>query len=91
MVEVCSNSVNDEDESSQGMENLALSDEVHEEVGDDNVDDAEYGRTQGVEGCIFSEVNIVNCLEEVTKIDFKQLSEEVIRYHFMDLGVAFTF
>ncbi|MCH97946.1 hypothetical protein A2U01_0018944, partial [Trifolium medium] len=49
MVEVCSNSVNDGDESSQGMGNLALSgDEGHEELGGERVDDAECSRTEGV-------------------------------------------
>jgi hypothetical protein len=34
----------------------------------------------------------VNCLEDISKIDFKQLREEdVMKYHFMDLEVAFTF
>jgi hypothetical protein len=75
------------------LENLGLSDEeVHEEVGDDNVDDAECSRTEGVGGCIFSEVNVVNCLEDISKIDFKQLREEdVMRYHFIDLEVAYKF
>jgi hypothetical protein len=75
------------------MENLVLSDdeEVHES-GDDNLDDAECSRTEGVGGCIFSETNAVDCLEDISKIDFKQLSEEdLMRYHFLDLNVAYTF
>ncbi|KAK2351779.1 protein FAR1-RELATED SEQUENCE [Trifolium repens] len=98
MVEVYSNSVNGEDESngedeaSHGMENLGLSGEEGHQGGDENVDDAECSRTEGVGGCIFSEVNVVNCLEDISKIDFKQLREEdVMRYHFIDLEVAFTF
>jgi hypothetical protein len=75
------------------MENLVLSDEeeVHES-GDENLDDAECSRTEGVGGCIFSETNAVDCLEDISKIDFKQLSEEdLMRYHFLDLNVAYTF
>ncbi|KAK2433504.1 protein FAR1-RELATED SEQUENCE [Trifolium repens] len=93
MVVVCSNSTNGEDETSEGMENLVLSDdeELHES-GDDNLDDAECSRTEGVGGCIFSETNAVDCLEDISKIDFKQLSEEdLMRYHFLDLNVAYTF
>jgi hypothetical protein len=74
------------------MENLGLSGEEGHQGGDENVDDAECSRTEGVGGCIFSEVNVVNCLEDISKIDFKQLREEdVMRYHFIDLEVAFTF
>jgi hypothetical protein len=35
------------------MENLGLSDEEGHEAGDDNVDDAECSRTEGVGGVYF--------------------------------------
>ncbi|KAK2400829.1 hypothetical protein QL285_050488 [Trifolium repens] len=88
MVEVCSNSMNDEvseDESFEGLENLVLSDEEGQEDVADG-DDAECSRTDTVEGCIFSEVNAVNSLEDISKINFKHLSDEdVMRYRFLDL------
>jgi hypothetical protein len=75
------------------LKNLLLSeDEGQEEVGDDNVDDTESSRKEGVGGCIFGEVYVVNCLEDISKINFKELSQEdLMRYHFLDLEVAFTF
>jgi hypothetical protein len=60
-----------------------LSDEEgQDDVGDG--DDAECSRTDTIEGCIFSEVNAVNSLEDISKINFKHLSDEdVMRYHFL--------
>jgi hypothetical protein len=68
-----------------------LSDEEGQEDVADG-DDAECSRTDTIEGCIFSEVNAVNSLEDISKINFKHLSDEdVMRYHFLDLDVAYTF
>jgi hypothetical protein len=66
--------------------------EGEDETGEGNVDDTESSRSEGEGGCIFGVETAVNCLEDITKINFKQLrQEEVMKYHFLNLDVAYTF
>lgn len=55
-------------------------------------DDVEGSVSDVVTGCSFEEAFAVNCLEDISCINFKEVTEQdFLRYHFVDVGVAYTF
>ncbi|MCI32560.1 protein FAR1-RELATED SEQUENCE 5 [Trifolium medium] len=54
--------------------------------------DTESSRTEGLGGCRFDDEKAVNSLDDITHIDFKELSiDAIMKYHFLDVGVTFMF
>lgn len=67
------------------MDDISLSEDTEDESGTEC--DSNY-----VGGCIFDNANDVNGVQDLWKINMKQMSAaELMRYHFSNLGVAFMF
>ncbi|XP_039684333.1 putative protein FAR1-RELATED SEQUENCE 10 [Medicago truncatula] len=99
MVDFQSDSTFDEEDLTQGLDSLSLfkDDSDREDVINENESEIpketiEGSRNDGDNRCRFDESYVVNCLEDISSINFKELSsEDVRRYHFVDVAVAFTF
>jgi hypothetical protein len=55
-------------------------------------EEMESSRTEGLGGCCFEDEKAVNSLDDIIRIDFKELSiDSIMKYHFLDVDVAFMF
>lgn len=70
----------------QGLEDISLSEQFEEGTGVEEMEsDSNF-----VYGCKFDDENAVNGVEDLWKINMKQISAaDLMRYHFADVGVAF--
>lgn len=71
-----------------GLEDICISDDNEEEIGakETGCESNYFG------GCNFNDSTAVNGVEDIWKINMKQLTRvDLLRYHFTDLGVAFIF
>lgn len=70
------------------MEDISLSEQFEEGTGVEEMEsDSNF-----VYGCKFDDENAVNGVEDLWKINMKQISAaDLMRYHFADVGVAFMF
>ncbi|MCI39426.1 hypothetical protein A2U01_0060657, partial [Trifolium medium] len=77
-------------ESIQGLHNLLMG---QAEIPDDapeveTEEDTKSSKTEGLGGCCFDDEKAVNSLDDITRIDFKELSiDALMKYHFLDVGV----
>lgn len=89
MEDVDSESVTHPVDSPQDLGNLLLSEDENEHSYDPGTTEEV---ADGTNGNKFEEATAVNCLEDISSINFEELSiDDLWRYHFVDVGVAFLF
>lgn len=73
------------------MEEISLVGDNHN--GDNSVfEDIDVSGNTGAAGCFFDDETAINGVEDIWKVNFKNLTmEEVMSYHFSNVEVAFLF
>ncbi|RHN41459.1 hypothetical protein MtrunA17_Chr8g0366311 [Medicago truncatula] len=94
MDDVDSDSSTELSDSSEELSNDLVDNDVegYDIEGETIEDDVEGSVSDVVTGCSFEEAFAVNWLEDISLINFKEVTkQDFLRYHCVDVGVAYTF
>lgn len=76
----------------QGLDDIALSDNNESNESEEEVEGGGMGVNSGAGGCNFDDDYAINGVEDIWKVNFKELfGEDIKKYHFPDAGVGFLF